>query len=142
MRFALSLFSASLLMLETAALAGGVDNRNNNSADFIRSLSRNSSVEGGDIAIYNPAATPFLADGLHLALHNQTISKYNQQSLQVSGLEYESEITSPFYPTAFAVYKRANWAAFGAFSFPGGGGALHYDQGSNTVTLLQSTSSS
>lgn len=137
MRIASAAVSACLLASGTAALAGGVDNRNNNSADFIRTLSRNSSVEGADIAIYNPAATAFLADGLHLAIHNQTISKYNQQSPQSSRAEYESEITSWLYPTAFAVYKRQNWAAFGAFSYPGGGGALRYDEGSYTTTYLQ-----
>lgn len=128
---------AAALSLAPLTRAGGVDSRNNNSADFIRTLSRNSSLDGGDIAIYNPAGTVRLEDGLHLALHNQTISKYNKQTLQRTGLDFESEITTPFYPTAFVVYKRTNWTAFGAFSFPGGGGALHYDEGSNTAAIIQ-----
>ena len=140
MRLAPAAFSAFLLASGMAAFAGNVDNRNNNSADFIRSLSRNSSVEGADVTIYNPAAAAFLADGLHFALHNQTITKHNQQS--AAGTEYESDITTWLYPTAFVVYKRANWAAFGAYSYPGGGGELRYDEGSYTSSILQSNLSS
>ena len=132
---------AALLTLAsaTALFAGSVDNRNNNSADYIRSVSRNSSLEGADIAIYNPAGTVRLQDGLHFSLSNQTVSKFNRHEMNSSPFNaYESEITSPLYPTAFAVYKRMNWAAFGAFSFPGGGGELRYDKGANTVWPIQS----
>jgi long-chain fatty acid transport protein len=130
--------AALLAGAATALHAGSVDNRNNNSADYIRSLSRNSSLEGADIAIYNPAGTVRLPDGLHLSLSNQTVSKFNRHAMRSSPFkEYESEITSPLYPTAFAIYKQADWAAFGAFSFPGGGGELRYDKGSNTVALIQ-----
>lgn len=118
--------------------AGSVDNRNNNSADYIRSVSRNSSLEGADITIYNPAGTVRLKDGLHLSLSNQTVAKYNKHSMQSSDLFYESDIVSPLYPTAFAAYKKDNWAAFGGFSFPGGGGELRYEEGSNTVSIIQS----
>jgi long-chain fatty acid transport protein len=132
---------AALLTLASATglFAGSVDNRNNNSADYIRSVSRNSSLEGADIAIYNPAGTVRLQDGLHLSLSNQTVSKFNRHEMNSSPFAaYESEITSPLYPTAFAVYKRERWAAFGAFSFPGGGGELRYDKGANTVWPIQS----
>lgn len=122
----------------TALFAGSVDNRNNNSADYIRSVSRNSSLEGADVAIYNPAGTVRLQDGLHLSISNQTVSKFNRHEMNSSPFTaYESDITSPLYPTAFAVYKRADWAAFGAFSFPGGGGELRYDKGANTVWPIQ-----
>lgn len=129
---------AGAVILAPLVRAGSVDNRNNNSADYIRSLSRNSSLEGADIAIYNPGATTRLQDGLHLSLSNQTVSKFNRHFVNGDNLAYESEITSPLYPTAFAVYKKADWAAFGAFSFPGGGGELNYQEGSNAVFLIQS----
>jgi long-chain fatty acid transport protein len=131
---------AAVLTLATAIalFAGSVDNRNNNSADYIRSLSRNSSLEGADIAIYNPAGTVRLKEGLHLSLSNQTVSKFNRHTMDSSPFTaYESDILSPIYPTGFAVYKRADWAAFGAFSFPGGGGELRYDKGANTVWPIQ-----
>jgi long-chain fatty acid transport protein len=119
------------------AQAGSVDNRNNNSVEFIRTTSRNAATEGADIAIYNPGGATRLRDGLHLSLSNQTISKFNRHTLANPSLAYESEIVSPLYPTGFAVFKHNDWAAFAAFSYPGGGGELEYDKGSAAVFPLQ-----
>lgn len=132
---------ALALACAPAARAGSVDNRNNNSADYIRDLSRNAATSGGDASIYNPAGTVKLEDGLTLSLSNQTVAKFNEHTLAPSAtaqkIRYQSDIVSPFYPTAFAVYKRDAWAAFAAFSFPGGGGELDYEKGSATTYLLQ-----
>ena len=128
----------SIGLLALAAHGGSVDNRNNNSADYIRSLSRNAATEGADASIYNPAGTVRFKDGLHLSLNNQTLAKFNEQKLANPSISYKQDLVSPLYPTAFAVYKKANWSAFGAFSFPGGGGELEYKEGSATVFLLQS----
>lgn len=133
-----AIFLASLLAAGHPVLSGSVDNRNNNSADYIRSVSRNSSIEGADIAIYNPAATALLRDGLHISLSNQTVGKFNEHRLRNFGNTYESEIVTPLYPTGFLIYKRGTWAGFAAFSFPGGGGELLYEQGSAAVIPLQS----
>ncbi len=138
----LAVFLACALAAGLPALAGSVDNRNNNSADYIRSVSRNASVEGGDIAVYNPAGTVRLPEGLHLSLSNQTVSKFNEHTLSNAGNVYESDITSPLYPTGFLVYKRRPWAGFGAFSFPGGGGELRYGRGAAAVAPLQTNLSS
>ncbi len=134
-------YSAFILSLMSSAFAGSVDNRNNNSADFIRNVSRNAATEGADISIYNPAGAVMMEDGLHLSLSNQTVAKFNQHSLSptqtASKVTYQSDIVSPVYPTAFAVYKKGLWAAFTAFSFPGGGGELEYTHGSATTFLIQ-----
>ena len=130
------------LALVPSARAGSVDNRNNNSAEYIRNVSRNAATEGADISIYNPAGTAALEDGLHLSIANQTVAKYNQHSLKPSpssaAESYTSDIVSPLYPTAFAAYKKGPWAGFMAFSFPGGGGELDYEKGSATTFLLES----
>jgi long-chain fatty acid transport protein len=124
-----------------SAHAGSVDNRNNNSADYIRDLSRNAAIAGADASIYNPAGTVRLDDGLTISLSNQTVAKYNAHDLQPSAtskpVAFKSDIVSPFYPTGFAVYKRGDWSGFAAFSFPGGGGELEYEKGSATTFLLQ-----
>jgi long-chain fatty acid transport protein len=125
------------LALASRTRAGSVDNRNNNSAEYIRSLSRNAATEGADAAIYNPAGTVRFVDGLHVSISNQTIAKFNEHKLAKPSVAYESDIVSPLYPTAFAVYKRDNWSAFSAFSFPGGGGELDYKEGSATVFPIQ-----
>jgi long-chain fatty acid transport protein len=129
----LSLFLASAAKVH----AGSVDNRNNNSVEFIRTTSRNAATQDADLAIYNPGGATRLRDGLHLSLSNQTIAKFNRHTLARPDVGYESDIVSPFYPTGFAVYKRDNWAAFAAFSFPGGGGELDYQKGSATSFPLQ-----
>ncbi len=132
---------AMSLALVPAARAGSVDNRNNNSAEYIRDLSRNAATEGADVSIYNPAGAVKLQDGLSLSLSNQTVAKFNQQSFAPTAtsrkISYSSDIVSPLYPTAFAVYKKADWAAFAAFSFPGGGGELEYKKGSATTYPLE-----
>jgi long-chain fatty acid transport protein len=127
--------------LTLSAHAGSVDNRNNNSADYIRDLSRNAAVSGADVSIYNPAGAVRLDDGLTMSVSNQTVAKYNEHDITPSAtskpVAYKSDIVSPFYPTAFAVYKKADWAGFAAFSFPGGGGELEFKKGSATTYLLQ-----
>jgi long-chain fatty acid transport protein len=135
---------ASLALVPALALtayAGSVDNRSNNSADYIRDLSRNAAIAGADASIYNPAGAVRLEDGFTFSLSNQTIAKYNEHDLTTSAtakpIAYKSDIVSPFYPTAFAVYKKGDWAGFAAFSFPGGGGELDFEKGSATTFLLQ-----
>jgi long-chain fatty acid transport protein len=132
-----SVFFLALALSAAQIRAGSVDNRNNNSADYIRSLSRNAATEGADASIYNPAGTVRFSDGLHLSIDNQTVSKFNRHSLNIYDVSYKSDIVSPLYPTAFAVYKRAAWSAFSAFSFPGGGGELEYKQGSATALPIE-----
>lgn len=131
----LSLAIGTALALAAQPHAGSVDNRNNNSAEYIRSLSRNAATDGADASIYNPAGTVRLEDGLSLSLSNQTIAKFNEHKLPTN--DFESDIVSPLYPTAFAVYKQDKWSAFGAFSFPGGGGELDYKEGSAAALFLQ-----
>jgi long-chain fatty acid transport protein len=129
---------AAALLLAPAAFAGSVDNRNNNSAEYIRNVSRNAATEGADVSIYNPAGAVRLEDGLHLSLANQTVAKFNEHRLANNkAVAYESDILSPVYPTAFATYKKGDWAAFAAFYFPGGGGELEYEKGSATTFLIQ-----
>ena len=129
------------LVVVPSARAGSVDNRNNNSADYIRDVSRNAATEGADVSIYNPAGAVKLEDGLHLSIDNQTVAKFNQHSLKPTSTQptqtYTSDIVSPFYPTAFAVYKKGPWAGFMAYSYPGGGGELDFKKGSATTLLLQ-----
>jgi long-chain fatty acid transport protein len=136
-----ALFALALALVPSAQ-AGSVDNRNNNSAEYIRNVSRNAATEGADVSIYNPAGAVKLEDGLHLSIANQTFSKFNQHSFKSTATapteSYTSDIVSPFYPTAFAAYKKGAWAGFMAYSYPGGGGELDYKKGSATTFLIES----
>ena len=67
----LSLF-ASLFMLSTFTFAGGLLTNTNQSAQFIRMMSRNASYDI-DAVYFNPAGVIKLEDGWHFALYSQTI---------------------------------------------------------------------
>ena len=60
------LYSVAGLFLSTAlvstAYGGGIDNKTNWSAEYIRTLNRNAATDFADIAAYNPAGTVKLQD--------------------------------------------------------------------------------
>jgi len=67
-----TLFLAGFLIATQLAFAGGIVTNSNQSAQFIRTMSRNASTEI-DATYFNPAGLTQLADGWHFSLHNQTI---------------------------------------------------------------------
>ena len=118
----LSLFVA-LFMLIQITFAGGILTNTNQSAQFIRMLSRNASTDI-DAVYFNPAGLIKLNDGWHFAFYNQTIFQDKTVDSEFPLLNdghYAGEVRVPVFPTAFAVYKKNDWA----FSFgfgPNGGG--------------------
>lgn len=132
--------NASLVLLITAlsaapASAGSIDLLSNLSADYIRTFSRNASIDGVDAVAYNPAGTSFFKQGLHLSLHSQTIFK--EFKITYKGEEYAANDPSPIVPSVFIVYTHEfpdvgfdfALSAFGAFTIPAGGGSLTYPKG-------------
>ena len=67
-----SLIVVVVLVLAQLALAGGIVTNSNQSAQFVRNLSRNASSEI-DAIYFNPAGLTQLASGWHFAVYNQTI---------------------------------------------------------------------
>jgi long-chain fatty acid transport protein len=114
-----------LALLASSAMAGILTN-NNQSATFIRLLSRNASLDV-DAVYYNPAGLVKLSDGFHLSLHNQIIT---QDKKILNGFpllndpNYLGEVRVPFFPNLYAVYKKGNLAiSFGVGPNAGGGTA-------------------
>src|SRR6056297_3657571 len=108
-------FLGAFLMLFQIAFAGGLLTNTNQSAQFIRMMSRNAST-GIDAVYFNPAGLIKLEDGWHFAIHNQIIFQTKPVDSNFPLLndgKYEGEVNVPFFPTAFAVYKMEDWA----FSF-------------------------
>lgn len=118
------------------ALAGGIDNKQNWSARYIATGSRNAATDGVDIAAYNPAGMMFQADGIGLGLDVHYILKdYEQKYTEFpGGPEVTRDQDEPsIIPGLFATYKSGNWGVFGTITNNGGGGKVKYESG-NSIT--------
>ena len=128
-KFAVLISGVFLLM--NAAFAGGILTKTNQSAQFVRMLSRNASIDL-DAVYFNPAGLTQLKNGFYFGLNNQSIF---QTSTIKSGYpllhnqEYKGETTVPVFPSAFAVYKLDQWAFSAGFGPNAGGGTTKYDRG-------------
>lgn len=124
-------FLAVMLLLSTLTFGGGLLTNTNQSAQFIRMMSRNASRDI-DAVYFNPAGLSLMQDGWHFAIYNQTIF---QDKNVYSGFpylndgDYLGKVAAPVFPTAFAVYKKENWAFSFGFGPNGGGGSAEFDRG-------------
>jgi long-chain fatty acid transport protein len=126
----IGLLLAVVLFLVPSTWAGGIDNKTNWSAEYLRTWNRNASTDSADIVAYNPAGVTKMDNGL-----------YGNLSLQYAGKDYTNTIdgdeldqSEPSYiPSLFGVYKQERWAAMIAFSNYGGGGSVDYGDGSWTT---------
>jgi len=141
MRKGLTLFGAiGLLCVLTLAAsplyAGGIINKNNQSADYMRTLNRSAATDYPDIAVYNPAGIMKMENGAYGKIDALYFSK--DYSNDVPGFGKLNSDKPSIIPGAFALYKRDRWAGFFAFTIPGGGGELDYKDGNaRTVGLAQ-----
>ncbi len=126
----LVLFGA-LFMFIQAAFAGGLLTNTNQSAQFVRMLSRNASLDI-DAVYFNPAGLIKLEDGWHFAFYSQTIFQDKTVDSKFPLLNdghYVGEVIIPVFPTAYAVYRKDNWAFSFGFSPNAGGGTADFDRG-------------
>jgi long-chain fatty acid transport protein len=124
------LLVALTLGMTVPAFGGGIDNKQNFSAAYAGSLSRNGATDGADVAAYNPAGLTMLDNGFHLEVDAQPFTFDYDHTYNG-----ETHTASPtlLAPTAFAVHKSDNWAIWGAFTINGGGGETEYENG-NIIT--------
>ena len=125
-----------LLMLAVAAslFAGGVENKNNMSAGYMRNPSKNTETKKPDAVFYNPAGTAYMEEGLYLELGNQFVMKdYTNDTTDIAFNE-EFSATDPilFYPNGEVVWNAGNFALFGGLSIVAGGGNAEFEDGSFT----------
>lgn len=128
---------ACLVLGVGSAHAGSIDALSNQSADYIRTFTRNASIDGADIVHYNPAGTSWLLDGLHFQLNTQTVFK--DFVITYKGEEFGSDVPTPILPTFFTAYKTGDFAVFASFTVPAGGGTLEYEKGVPFLQPLQLT---
>jgi long-subunit fatty acid transport protein len=116
--------------LAFTSFAGGLLTNTNQSAQFVRMLSRNASTQI-DAVYFNPAGLIRLDNGWHFALHNQTIFQTRDitTTAPLNNKEFTGEVSAPIFPTAFAVYKTDRFAFSLGFGPNGGGGSADYNKG-------------
>ncbi|MFV0590421.1 MAG: OmpP1/FadL family transporter [Draconibacterium sp.] len=123
--------AAALVMLLQTAFAGGLLTNYNQSAQYVRMLSRNASLNI-DGVFYNPAGLTSLQDGWHFAFYSQTIfqkRKINSDFSYLNNSYYEGETTIPVFPDLYGVYKKDKWAFSLGVGPVGGGGTANFDNG-------------
>ncbi|MDZ7597576.1 MAG: hypothetical protein U5J82_04605 [Desulfobacterales bacterium] len=125
-----------LLLAAGPAAAGGIINKQNQSADYLRTLGRNAATDYADIAVYNPAGIMQMADGLYGKLDVMYFGK--DYSNDVPGFGTLDQDEPSIIPGVFTIYKRDRWAGFFAFTVPAGGGELDYKDGNARTIALAS----
>lgn len=133
-RLIIVLCAVSLIVSSASLLcAGGIDNKNNFSAEWMRTLNRNAATDSADIVVYNPAGVMKMDDGLYTNLSIQYAMK--DYSHNLGGTDYDTD-EPDIVPGLFGVYKKGRWAGFAAFSIPCGGGSVDYKRGDATTVGL------
>ncbi|MGB4705321.1 MAG: hypothetical protein WBI18_09665 [Candidatus Saccharicenans sp.] len=124
-------FVAGILVLLAVSATAGIVTNYNQSASYIRLLSRNAALDL-DAVFYNPAGLVKLSDGFHLSLHNQFISqdkKINNGFPLLNAHDYLGEVRVPLFPDLYAVYKKGNLAVSFGVGPNAGGGTADFKQG-------------
>jgi long-chain fatty acid transport protein len=114
------------------AFAAGIYENANQSAEFIRTLTRYASTDI-DSAFYNPAGAVFMKDGFYAYLSDQMIFDYqemNDSSPALSGYSYQSKYKGKamtwIFPDIYTIYKQDKWSAFFNAGILGRGAAATY----------------
>ncbi|MFO8032729.1 MAG: outer membrane protein transport protein [Desulfohalobiaceae bacterium] len=132
----LVLFTVGFLLLAGSAWAGGIINKQNQSADYMRTLNRNAATDYADIASYNPAGIMQMEDGMYGKLDVMYFGK--DYSNKVPGYGKLDQDEASITPGLFTTYKQEKWAGFFALTIPAGGGKLDYQDGNaRTIELAE-----
>lgn len=113
------------------AFAGGIFTNTNQSAQFVRMMSRNASLEV-DAIYFNPAGVSQFAEGWAVAFHNQYIEQTKIIENDFTGLNnntFEGGVHVPIFPNLYAAYKKDRWSAFMGFGVNSGGGSANFENG-------------
>ncbi|HPJ79323.1 MAG TPA: hypothetical protein PK489_11070 [Prolixibacteraceae bacterium] len=125
------LVTMMVVALALTTFAGGLVTNTNQSAQYVRMLSRNASTQI-DAVYFNPAGLTNLKDGWHFALNNQTIFQdktVNSMFPLLNDGEYLGKVKAPLFPDVYAVYKMDRLALSFGFGPVGGGGSAEFERG-------------
>jgi len=129
----LNLLILAVLVSSPVLFAGGLKTNTNQSAAWVRTMSRNATL-GIDAVYFNPAGLSQLNNGLHLSLSNQSIfqtRKVTSDYMYLNGtpVDYDAELTAPIFPSIYAAYKMDKWTFSAGFNIIGGGGSADFQTG-------------
>ena len=128
--------SLQVLLVAGVATAGGIINKQNQSADYMRTLNRNAATDYADAAAYNPAGIMQMKDGFYTKLDVMYFDK--DYSNTVPGFGELDQDEPSIIPGLFTVYKQKKWAGFFTFTIPAGGGELDFSNGNARTVALAS----
>jgi long-subunit fatty acid transport protein len=121
---------AGAILLPYFAKAGGIVTNTNQSAYWVRTLTRDAST-GIDAVYFNPAGLGKLDDGFHFSLSSQTIFQSKDVTatynfLNTNPNEYKGDVKAPVFPSFYAAWKKNKLAISFGFNPVGGGGGAEY----------------
>lgn len=111
--------------------AGGILTNGNQSAQYIRMLSRNASTTV-DAVYFNPAGLMKMDNGFYISIQNQSL--FQTKTVEsgfplLHSASYEGKLVAPVFPTAFAVYKKDRFALSFGLGPNSGGGSIEFAKG-------------
>jgi long-chain fatty acid transport protein len=125
------LIAVALMLFSIPMVFGTIITNLNQSVMYIRLPARNASTLI-DAVYYNPAGVMHLADGFHLAIHNQFLwqdkTVINSFPL-LNNDTFIGEARAPIFPSLFAVYKKNKLAISFGFGINSGGGSAEFATG-------------
>lgn len=134
------LLSILTMAVALPALAGGLMTNTNQSASFLRSIARGTSLDP-DAVLHNPAGVVFMENGWHFGISDQmayqtrstesTFAPFAQNAANPGRMTniYEGDVFSPLIPSFHLAWKKNRWAIMIGMGVNGGGGTIEYDKG-------------
>ncbi|MBO5686848.1 MAG: hypothetical protein J6R84_01370 [Alistipes sp.] len=122
----------------TAVFAGGPMTNTNQSAAFLRSVARGTSLQS-DAVYFNPAGVVFMDNGFHIGINDQMAKQTRTTSSSLvmgnnlpggfSETEFQGSVFSPLVPSVHFAWKHNRIALMAGMGVNGGGGTIKYDNG-------------
>ena len=129
---------AATVAIATTALAGGPMTNSNQSASFLRSIARGTSLDP-DAVYNNPAGVVFMENGFHIGLNDQmakqtrtTTSSLTMGNNLPGGFaetDFTGSVFSAVIPSVHFAWKHNRIALMAGVGVNGGGGTIEYPNG-------------
>lgn len=133
----MTLALVAAMTITTTVFAGGPMTNSNQSASFLRSIARGTSLDP-DAVYNNPAGVVFMDNGFHIGINDQmakqtrTVTSTFAPFAMSNGnatKEYMGEVFSPIIPSVHFAWKHNRWAVMVGMGVNGGGGSLEFADG-------------